>query len=185
METNELIQKLEDAAPGGVLEARPFGRDGAELSLWVEMGAILKIAHALKSDPAFSFDYVENFAVMEMEAALVFTYWIRSSSTGLPLMIRGSVELPRGNKADDLIEVASVSSAWPSVVPQEMELGELFGIKFIGLDPRAHGLVSSRLAGTAVGFPLRKGFVFPTEINGQPHMRRLTPSAPAAGEVLP
>lgn len=172
MDTSELIPRLEAALPGAVLEMRPFGRLG-EVSLWVEMKSIARVAGFLRDDPMWAMDWLENLAAMEMEGTLVLTYFARSTSTGGKLVLRGTLQ-PKGSES--LVEAPSVRETWPMAQCQEDEISDLFGIQFEGGGRRRRTFVPLDW----VGFPLRKSYVFPVEYGGISHMR--PPATTAAGE---
>jgi NADH-quinone oxidoreductase subunit C len=166
MDTSELIPKLERAVPGAVMEMRPFGR-GGDVSLWVEMKSVARVARFLRDDPGLGLDWLENLNVMEMDGTLVLTYFARSSRGGeSALVLRGTV-VPAS--ADAEVDVPSVADVWPSASAFEQEAWDLFGVRF------AKDLPRRLVPADWNGFPLRKGYAFPSEYAGVPHMRRGSP----------
>lgn len=164
MDASEFIPKLEQAVPGAVLEVRPFGRTG-DMSVWVEVSALGALSRHLRLDPMFSFDWVENLSAMEIDGAIVLSYFLRSSLTGRALIMRGSI-VPKS--FDEVVEVVSTAGEWPSVAPQEDEIESLFGVRFVGAALPRPGSASP----DGGGFPLRKSYAFPTEVLGFPHLRK-------------
>ena len=162
MDTSKLKQKIEAEIPGALLEVRPFGRS-LVLSVWVETQSILPLAALLRNDSFFRFDWLENFSVMDIDQALVLTYFLRSTTSNATLVIRGSV-VPSGPEVP--VEIDSVCSIWPMAALFEQEIQELFGLKF-------KGKYSERkiLPENWSGFPLRKAYVFPSEFMDVLHMR--------------
>jgi len=116
-------------------------------------------------------DWLENLSVMEIDRALVLTYFIRSSTTGDQLILRGSVMPP---SADAYAEAQSVVASWPMAERMENEVSELFGIRFEG----NHRKTKSMLPADWIGFPLRKSYVFPAEYNGILHARPVGQTSP-------
>jgi NADH:ubiquinone oxidoreductase subunit C len=165
VDTSDLIPRLEEAVPGAVLEVRPFGR-GGEISIWVELRSIQKVAQMVKKDPDFSFDWLENLSVMEVDKALVLSYFLRSQEKGHTLYLRGSVLPP---SPDAAVEILTVTKVWPMAKLMELEVTDLFGIKFFG-NPIPGGGRFIMPKGWE-GFPLRKNYVFPTEFLNIPHAR--------------
>ncbi len=129
MEIIELIRKLDEEAPGAVLETRPFGRT-VKKSVWIEMRSIQRVAKILRQAP-FHFDWLESISVVEIDEALVFTYFLRSTVTGELLVVRGSVVPP---SPEERVDVLSVQQQWPMAAQQELELSDLFGIRFEGVE---------------------------------------------------
>jgi NADH:ubiquinone oxidoreductase subunit C len=169
VDTSELIPRLEKAAPKSVLEMKPFGRSG-ETSIWIEMRAIGKLAEALSSEEV-GFDWLENMSVMEIEGALVFTYFLRSSLRGELLILRGSV-MPRSQEAEVMVD--STLAIWPMALPFEQEISEMFGVSFKGGKKAAKGILPDDWH----GYPLRKGYIFPAEYGGILHMRPVGQTEP-------
>jgi NADH:ubiquinone oxidoreductase subunit C len=163
----ELISKVKAGVPGAVLESRPFGRN-KEVSLWIEMGAISRLAEFLKQEPTLSLDWVENLSVMQVEDALVLTYFLRSSITGGFVIVRGSV-VPESQESR--VKIASTADTWNSVAVFEAEAAELFGIDFERSGARP-AFTLGLLPETWKGFPLRKEYRFPDSHQGITHGRR-------------
>ncbi|OFZ52840.1 MAG: hypothetical protein A2428_04690 [Bdellovibrionales bacterium RIFOXYC1_FULL_54_43] len=155
MEPNELLQKINKLVPGAILEKQRFGRS-AKTCLWVESEKLRELCMALKNDPAIALDWLENLSAMQLEDALVFTYFIRSSRTKERLILRSSVELTSPTERTDFQSLAGV---WGMAEPQEREIAELFGIRF--LDENGVSMKHTKAAPNHwKGFPLRKSFVF-------------------------
>ncbi len=159
----QLISKLDSLLPGLILEKRRFGRQ-EDYSFWIEVKSVVKVAQAIKQDPDLILDWLENLSVMQMDQALVLTYFVRSSMNGRSLILRASV-VPSSPEAK--IEVNSVVSIWPMAILFEKEIEDMFGISFKG-NPRSGHVF---LPESWKGFPLRKAYSFPTEFAGVPHSR--------------
>lgn len=170
MEINELLSKLNKAVPGSVLEKRRFGRSG-DFSLWIEGESVLKVAQELKNDPSLELDWLENMSAIQMEDALVITYFVASTKNPNFLIIRASV-VPENVLAE--VKLPSVSGAWAMAEPFEEEIRELFGVRFLSKAGGADaGSGFKRLPGEWRGFPLRKDYTFPTEVYGIRHVRKV------------
>jgi NADH:ubiquinone oxidoreductase subunit C len=72
---------------------------------------------------------------MQVDGALVISYFLQSSEQGHVLVVRGSV-VPKS--ANDPVEAPSVAEIWPSAKPMEDESAMLFGIVFGGRKPAGH-----------------------------------------------
>ena len=163
MDMSALLPKLEKAVPKAVLNIRPFGH-GKEISLWVEMRAIASVAQFLCEQTSEKLDCLENLSVMEIEGALVLTYFLRSSQNNETCILRGSL-VPKS--ADAETEAPSVSPTWPMAQAYEDQAAELFGVRFTGGPP----LKRQMLPDGWLGYPLRKNYIFPAEVDGILHMR--------------
>ena len=176
MEQGALLARIEKILPGVVLQKQRFGR-GGELSIWVETKSLYLAAHALRSDPEIQADWLEHLSVMQVEEALVATYVLRSTSGELSLLLRVSV-VPPTSEAE--AELPSTAAIWPMAAPMERELAELFGIKFLGSGDAPGGSPSEAALRAWGGYPLRKGYKFPTEVLGIQHHR---PTARKGGDA--
>lgn len=167
MEIGATLSKLSKAFPGTVLEARPFGRSHAS-SLWIELGAVEKVAAFLASAEGGSWDFLENLSAAEVDGALVVTYFLRRGQKpdGETLVLRGSLKLPGPLEP---VAVASVLRSWRMVLPFEEEIAAFYGVEFrLEGELRAHPTL---LPEGWIGFPLRKDYAFPNEFDGMTHVR--------------
>ncbi len=176
METGELIPKIEAVVPGAILEARPFGR--SELfSLWIEYQSVYRVAEVVAFDSGFALDWLDLISCVEVEGALLITYFLRSTKNSNQLLLRVSAPL---TEADQMIKVWSVTHVWPMATTFEQELSEFFGIYF----DHPHSAPDSKqihhrvLPQGWVGFPLRKSYVPPMEYLDIPHHRPLGRTSP-------
>jgi Ni,Fe-hydrogenase III component G len=172
VDTGEILSKLKTAVPGSVLEKSRFGRS-AFLSLWVETRALPEIAAALKGKQDIKLDWLENLSAIQMEKAIVVTYFLRSSSNDNTLILRCSVE--PANPAKE-VELPSVVSSWAMAAPFEAEIQEFFGVRFVDSKGELVHTGPGKMPKGWNGFPLRKNYVFPMEYLGIAHARR--PTAP-------
>jgi len=142
---------IEAKLPGAFLEEQRFGRAGA-VAHWVEAASIARVAKLLKECPETRLDWLENLSCMQIDTALVLTYFVGASAAAeiRPLcLLRASVPV---EGARELAEVPSVRASWTAAAPFEDEIAELFGVKFT---PHKQGRRS--LPAEVKGFPLRKG----------------------------
>ena len=136
--------------PETVLQWQPFGRTKKKV-LWVEGRFLLEISRVLRDDPEHCLDWLENLSVMDVEGALVLTYFLRSTQTQSSFLLRVSLA---PMKPEDSVETFSIASIWPMGRRMELEASELFGIQFIG-NHRETALILSE---DPKGFPQRKGY---------------------------
>jgi NADH:ubiquinone oxidoreductase subunit C len=168
VEPVEILKKLKQVAPGSVLEKAPFGRSSTT-SLWVEARLLADLASKLKADPGTALDWLENLSAIQMDEALVVTYFLRSTTQKSTLILRVSL-VPQSASRE--VELPSVAQIWSMATPFEIEIQELFGIRFLDSAAQPAHAVSQRLPKDWNGYPLRKGYVFPTQFLGIPHSRR-------------
>lgn len=165
MDKKSLVLKLNKAVPGAVLETLRFGRSGST-TIWVEAQAIQKIAMAIKLDPVFQLDWLENLSIVEFENVFVVTYFVGSTVTSHSLVIRASA-VPSAPDAE--IQFPSVRSIWSMATPMEEDAGEMFGIVFGPSSETEKGEKATRLPENWQGYPLRKNYSFPKTFLGIPH----------------
>ncbi|OFZ01048.1 MAG: hypothetical protein A2070_06125 [Bdellovibrionales bacterium GWC1_52_8] len=170
MDKSKLISKLEAGFPGAVLQVQRFGKTETQC-LWIEGKRIREVARGLKED--FGFNILENLSVMQIDDALVLTYFLRTSDPetgnyGECLIVRLSAHLKKPNHA---LEVASIVDFWATALPFEMEAGELFGIHFVLEGGTKRIVTGLRLPVGWRGYPLRKNYVFPESFSGVRHER--------------
>lgn len=170
METGEIFNKLKAAAPGSVLEKGRFGRS-AHLSVWVETRSLPEVASFLKNDPEIALDWLENLSAIQMDEAIVVTYFVRSSVHGHSLILRGSLE-PAGPSKE--VDLPSVARSWAMAAPFEAEIQELFGVCFLDAQGAKVYEGGGRLPKNWHGYPMRKSYVFPSGFLGVSHTRRPT-----------
>lgn len=168
MDTGEIQNKLNSAVPSSVLEKVRFGRSD-HLSLWVEGRSLPKIAAYLKSQAKVEYDWLENLSAIQMDKAIVLTYFLRSTTQAHRLILRVSVE-PSGPARE--ADLPSVADAWAMATPFENEIQELFGVRFLSAAGEPVYREPNKLAPGWNGFPLRKTYVFPTGYLGISHSRK-------------
>jgi Ni,Fe-hydrogenase III component G len=174
VETGEILSKLKAAVPGSVLEKSRFGRS-AHLAVWVETRSLPEVAAFLSQDPEVALDWLENLSAIELDKAIVLTYFLRSSSRAEKadaLILRCSLEPSAPAKE---VELPSVARSWAMAAPFEAEIQEMFGVRFLGRDGKPAHAGPGLLPKGWHGFPLRKTYVFPAEFLGIPHLRRPMP----------
>ena len=154
MEITEIVAQILNQVPGAMLEKTLFGRSESALYR-VSNKKIEKIARALKDEAGF--DWLENLSAMQMEEDLVFTYFLRNSSSSETLILRASVPIAEkrgstGIGGEAWVEMESLSAIWPMAIPREEEISQLFGVRFSGETD------DSEPGNTWDGFPMRKSF---------------------------
>lgn len=170
MDKNTLIEQLNKAVPSSILDVRRFGRSDI-LSIWVETQSIDLLASTVKAHLDLQLDWLENLSVIELEGALVITYFLRSFSKDTKLIIRSSV-VP--STAHEYVNVPSIRSIWSMGKPMEDEAEEMFGIRFQvkpGLGFSQDHYKQKLMPEGWQGFPLRKSYSFPQEFYGIHHFR--------------
>jgi NADH-quinone oxidoreductase subunit C len=177
VETGALLSKLNKSIPGAVLEKTRFGRS-EQISIWIETRNIVEIARFLRDEPGVELDWLENLSAMQLDDAIVLTYVLRSSATNATLFLRGSLA---PEKSDTEVEMPSVTPVWAMAEPMEREILELFGVKFTASSTRLSARTFSRVLPGFKGYPLRKGYKFPKEVDGITHSR--PPNRPLTGEA--
>ena len=151
MEPNALLARLTERLGILALEKGRFGRSGAP-AIWVESKSVLKAAAKLAAGndtDAERFDWLENLSAIQMDDAIVLSYFIRNRAHSLPVVIRASLVFEKSKT----VEVPSVSPAWRTATLFEQEIESLFGIKFAGQVDES--VKTGPLLG-AGEFPLRK-----------------------------
>ena len=119
-------------------------------------------------------DWLEFIGCMEIDKALLLTYFIRSMTSGHRLALRVSLPIETvGQKSEAIVRAWSVTHAWPMALAFEQELSELFGIYFDHplSRPEDRKIVRRILPENWVGYPFRKSYVFPMEVHDIPHHR--------------
>ncbi len=167
METAEILSRLKKAEIPGVLERSRFGRSES-VSAWIESKSIAQVAEFLRSDPEIALDWLENLSAMQVDEALVLTYFLRSVAKKHSLILRASIVPP---SASGEAEIPSVARIWAMAEPIEAEIGELFGVRFTRSPGWARKASGRLLPEGWVGFPLRKNYVFPKEFGEVKHAR--------------
>lgn len=163
MDKKDLLTRLKPLP--GFVDIQPFGSAWA---VWVESKTLVEFARALKEEAGLELDWLENLSVSQIEEALLLTYFLRRHVGRAQLVLRATV-LPQTEGAR--VRVPSVSELWPEAAAYERAAGELFGIDFNGLPPLASG--TAILPEGWEGYPMRKAYAFPAEVDGVPHVRQV------------
>ena len=158
MDTNLLVSKLKEHLPGRILETSFFGRVET-LCLWVESKAIAEVAEFLLSTEDLAYDEIESLSCMQLEDALVLSYFLRSTQTKKEVVLRVSLAI---TSPKNEIDMPSVQSLFPAAIVYEQEIHRLFGVRFLKKG-RNHAdarvvFLDGILPPGRVGFPLRKSF---------------------------
>ncbi len=145
-----LLKKLETAF-GSAIHVKNFGRS-EQLLVEVDLEKMISVSAWLRMEESYRMDFLENLSVCELKGKFIISYFLRSNSQSLQLVLRTSLTTPSG---DEWMEHPSAVGIWPQAEPFETEQSALFGIHFTGtnLDPRV-----KRSFGKFSDFPLRKSF---------------------------
>lgn len=158
--------KLSSLLKSELLECAPFGRSGA-LAAWVEAEALARVAASLKRDPGLRVEGVENVSAIEVEGAIVVNYFTRVGDEQALLVVRCSL-VSKG--VLDWVELPSVSDVWMMAEPQEKEIQELYGVRFLNEEGKPkYSTARGLLPAGWQGFPLRKSYSMPEEGRGAGH----------------
>lgn len=166
MEAAELQSRLKKLPAGALLETRKFGRSSS-LSAWVELKTVVDCARFLREDSRLALDWLENLSVMQLDEAFVVSYFLRSSADPSTTLILRASAVPPSPEAP--LQVASVRDIWPMAEPFEAEASDLFGIDFLGARSMPSTTSFRRLPDGWIGYPLRKGYVFPERVGSIAH----------------
>lgn len=173
MEINKLLQKLNKKFPDKTVETGILGKKGDPF-IWTHLKHFRKLAKFLKEDPDFSLNWAENFSISQKKDTLILSVFLRRFSfdqtqSPMILVLKTSVAVPSPNVE---VEVPTLRDLWPSIEVMEEEATELFGVQFIDEEMGSPIDFQPRLLPPQwVGFPLRKNYVFPVEVNGMTHER--------------
>ena len=168
MDKKNNIEELQTRFHGAILQVQRFGKTGLNC-IWVETKRLREVALGLRND--FGYVFLENLSVMQIDDALVLTYFLRSlvhNTYSDCLVLRVSVHL---KKSENQIEVPSVAKLWETARPFENESGELFGIRYLNEDGTEQTVSGAKLPSGWSGYPLRKDYVFPRTFKGIRHER--------------
>ena len=156
MTPQAIITHLQARFEGRLLEVHA---DGLHPRVHVAGETWRELAEFLKSDPALAFDWLASLGGMDYVATeqlgLVVDLW----STTLGHTFAVKVFVPRDNP-----HLPSVTDLWAAANWQEREAFDMFGLIFDGHPDFRRILLEDNW----VGYPLRKDYVFPREVNGIP-----------------
>lgn len=175
MESAAILSKLNQIAGKWILERQKFGRSG-DICVWVEARSLAAFARSTRSDSELSLDWLESLSAMHLDGAIVLSYFLRSYREGHQLIFRASVS-PR--RPQDEVEFPSVRAIWPMAESFESEISDLFGAVFVDEEGKPVPRRKSLLPEGWRGYPLRKDYIFPTEVYGISHSGQ--PAAPEEG----
>lgn len=144
------LKKME-AAFGSAIHINNFGRS-EQIMIEIEVKRLVEISLWLRMEESFRMDLLENISIYELKEKFIFSYFLRSHSQNLELVLRTSFAAPNGN---DPVNHPSVREIWPQAEPFETEQGALFGIHF-GVKKTKQGVI--RNFGDFSGYPLRRAF---------------------------
>ena len=123
----------------------------------MDIERISAVAAVLANHTEAGFDWLENLSVVQIDEAILITYFLHSRESGAALVLRGSIGVPA---PEEYAKVRSVRSVWPMAAPLEDEAAALFGIEFFSESSAPS--VGTRWSFIAAGasepkvFPMRK-----------------------------
>lgn len=172
MNATEMLQHLQSLFP-----AVEFTSDLAAIDPWIQVPAETwtDVAKALKTDEKLAFDSLRCISGVDFckaetkkgqklpfEEHLELVYHLYSHSLRHRLVIK--IHLPRwqNDQPNELPEVASVASLWPTADWHEREVYDLMGVKFLDHPDLRRILCPEDWQ----GHPLRKDYQMPLEYHG-------------------
>lgn len=171
---NKLLQQIKARFSSRVLKVSVFGSQCIPM-VWIDGSALKIFAEYLIQE---GFSNCENLAVIDLEGALVFTYFLSSPESGEQIVLRMTYLIPVSRESGDAyVNAQSALAFWPSLWAQESEYSELFGVRFNSTQNKENSWSLGLLPEGWIGFPLRKDYVFPTEFFDLLHMRAIGQSA--------
>lgn len=163
MNGSEVKQWIAESLPQAVTSTDTLGEGGVPL-LVVEVSFLSKVCQFLKEDPRTQMNWLVNFFVMEQKGRLVLSYYLASRNHSHEIVVRSRMQSPA--LPSETVQVPSVQNIWNEVEPFEIESSELYGIQF------GEYKITNRFGCAHLGgYPMREGFVWPTEVSGIPHKR--------------
>ncbi|MGC8917579.1 MAG: NADH-quinone oxidoreductase subunit C [Thermoanaerobaculum sp.] len=139
-----LVQELERAVPGAVLEAVEFA---GQVSVVVELEKLLTVLSALRD---FGYKFLVDLTAVDWkdrpEGRFDVVYWLHRHADSARLRVKVGVA--------DGVEVPSVVGLWPTANWMEREVFDMFGIYFAGHPNLERILTWEGFS----GHPLRKDF---------------------------
>jgi len=145
-----LLKKLESDF-GQAVTIKKFGRSD-QFVVEIEAEKLVEIATWLRMQEAFRMDFLENLSLFESKGKTVFSYFLRSGSQGLQLVLRTSLATPNGGAR---LEIPSILGVWSHAESFESEAEKMFGVHFSG-ENRASSVRKN--FGLGDEYPLRKSF---------------------------
>ncbi len=139
-------QELTDALKKRFPEAA-FPENTQLTEMVIPKEKISEVAQALKSDEAFSFDYLISLTAVDFVEKMTVVYHLESVKHRQVLVVKVDIE-DRENP-----QVATVSDVWPTANFHEREVFDLFGIRFSN-----HPDLRRLFLEDDYGYPLRKDF---------------------------
>lgn len=151
-----LLKKVEKEF-GSEVQIKNLGRS-TKAVLEVKIENLIKVSAWLRMEEFFRMDFLENFSIYEIKNEIIVSYFIRSTSQGIELVIRTS--LPTVAERQEII-LPSLTSIWPQAEAFQAEQAALFGVCFSG---KANPSRVTRNFGNFSGFPLRKEFFLGAQV---------------------
>ncbi len=123
MESTASSPELRKSFNRFILQEQKFGRRGLPL-IWLKVEGIESVARLLCEEESLGYDFLENISVMQVDDALVVTYFFRGSSG--PLILRSAVPIPK----EGGITLPSIRGFWGAAEIFEKEAAQRFNLVF-------------------------------------------------------
>ncbi len=144
MTNDELKNKI-----GGWITELTFTENGSYLDVEVAPAQLKELAGKLKNDPDTDFNYLFCVTGMDFGEELGVVYHLESTKHRHILTVTVKIPDRENPQLDSLYKI------WPAAELQEMEVYDLFGIRF-----KEHPNLKRLFLGEEwVGYPLRKDYV--------------------------
>ena len=137
----------------GLLPVISFEEGGEWLNMFVTPEEFKSFVKQLRVTPGLDFDYLFCESGVDWKEFMLVVYHLTSRKHKHTLVLKAKIT----DRVDPKIE--SVSDIWKTAEMQELEIFDLFGIKFIN-----HPNLRRLFLDDTWGFPLRKDYVDETNI---------------------
>ncbi|WP_163716870.1 NADH-quinone oxidoreductase subunit C [Mangrovibacterium lignilyticum] len=142
MQKLELLAELQKHFP----EAE-FPENTQLTEMVISKDKIHEVAAVLKADETLAFDYLISQTAVDWKEKMTLVYHLESVKHRHTLVLKADVA-DRENP-----QVETVSDIWPTAIPHECEVFDLFGIRF-----NNHPALRRLFLEDDYGYPLRKDF---------------------------
>jgi NADH-quinone oxidoreductase subunit C len=135
-----------------------------EITVLLRPEAIVRVCEALRDAPHLRYDFMADLSAvdwLEREPRFDVVYHLASLQTRAVVRLKVRV----GEEDEDMPEVLSISSVWPTANWYEREVYDLFGITFAG-HPNLKRIM---MPSDWMGHPLRKDYPVTGVILPEPH----------------
>ncbi len=173
-QSKNLFDQIRTELGRKIVESGTISR-GEILALWVEKEDLVESIKKLRS---LGFDWLLDIWCFELDQVIVVNHVLKRGRNGEVILVRVSAE---PQNALDRVHVPSLSALFSNANALERGCDDLFGVTFGDSEESSSVLLNRTLSGE--GFPMRKGYVFPHEVDGVRHERRRHESGVATSEM--